>query len=228
MFYMFRRSSISTAASRTIGFSLQRPSRISQKHLKTKCGINNVFDASNYRTRPYLSASSDGGSPFQIDENYAKSYSITGTGEKSSVHMKANTGHELQTDVPKKMGGGDTAPQPVEMLLGAFLGCTQATAIFVGRQMNPRLLIEKIEYDVTAHRDERGALMLPIEEVPDVPARLQVISGNIHVFARGGKEITEEQLKILAEQTEQRCPVANMIIASGCEIRVEWIDGSST
>eukprot|EP00521_Asterionellopsis_glacialis_P017684 CAMPEP_0195300032 /NCGR_PEP_ID=MMETSP0707-20130614/26626_1 /TAXON_ID=33640 /ORGANISM="Asterionellopsis glacialis, Strain CCMP134" /LENGTH=186 /DNA_ID=CAMNT_0040362599 /DNA_START=259 /DNA_END=819 /DNA_ORIENTATION=- len=186
-----------------------------------------MFGSSTNKTQRSLSSSSNDSS-LQNDGSHIKSYSITGTGEKSSVRMKANTGHELQTDVPEKMGGGDTAPQPVEMLLGAFLGCTQATAIFVGRQMSPRLLIEKIEYDVSANRDERGALMLPIEKAPDIPARLQIISGKILVFARGGEKITEEQMQILAEQTEQRCPVANMIIASGCKINVEWLDGSST
>ena len=41
---------------------------------------------------------------------YRKYYSISGTGQKSVVTMETNTGHTLQTDVPTKMGGSDTAP----------------------------------------------------------------------------------------------------------------------
>ena len=160
-----------------------------------------------------------------MDTKYVKSYSITGTGRKSAVHGTTNTGHEIYTDVPKKMGGGDTAPQPVETLLGALMGCTQATAVFVGRQMTPRLLIGKVEYALPAPRDERGALQRPIEARPAVPARLQVVSGVIRVFARGGGGITRKQLDTLAVQTEARCPVANMMAASGCKFDVEWVDG---
>ena len=83
---------------------------------------------------------------------YKKNYHITGTGTKSFVSMKTNTNHTIETDVPKKMGGGDEAPQPVETLLAAWVGCTQATALYVGRNMEPRLLIDRIEFDVEAYR----------------------------------------------------------------------------
>ena len=136
--------------------------------------------------------------------------------------MTTDTGHSLRTDVPQKMGGKDEAPQPVEHLLAAYLGCTQATALYVGRMMWPRLPVESIVYDVTAFRDERGALELPIDEVPSVPPRLQMISGTVAVEFETGVEVTDEQLEILAEQTEARCPVANMIRASGCIINVNW------
>jgi uncharacterized OsmC-like protein len=149
------------------------------------------------------------------------------------------------------MGGADKAPQPVETLLAAFAGCTQATATFVGRRMQPqRILIDRLEFDLAAYRDERGALTLPIEEDPPTPAMLQRIDGTIRVFikeARTRKKksddrddgvgeaqedarpaITDDQLRLLAHQTEIRCPVASMIAASGCEMDVRWVDGSRT
>ena len=125
------------------------------------------------------------------------------------------------------MGGSDTAPQPVETLLAALLGCTQATAIYVGRMMKPRLIIDKIEFvEIKAYRDERGALELPIDVLPTIPARLQYISGIIKVYFKKGMNVTEEQLSILAEQTEARCPVANMIHASGCVMDLKWMNGN--
>ena len=158
---------------------------------------------------------------------YRKYYSISGTGQKSVVTMETNTGHTLQTDVPTKMGGSDTAPQPVETLLAALLGCTQATAIYVGRMMKPRLIIDKIEFvHINAYRDERGALELPIDVLPTIPARLQYISGTIKVYFKKGIHVTEEQLSILAEQTEARCPVANMMHASGCIMDLKWVNGN--
>jgi putative redox protein len=164
--------------------------------------------------------------------NHAKTYRIQGQTtpqSKGSVTMTTNTGHSIQTDLPKPMGGKDCAPQPVETLLAALVGCTQATALFVGRQMKPnRLVIDKMVFSLTATRDERGALQLPIEIDPPVPSRLQHVSGTIRVFAAKGARIPEEQMRLLREQTEQRCPVANMMLASGCAMAVEWIDGSES
>lgn len=159
--------------------------------------------------------------------NHRKFYSITGTGQRSKVIIETNTGHTLETDVPKKMGGSDSAPQPVEHLLAALLGCTQATAIYVGRMMTPRLLIDRIDFDIEAHRDERGALELPIDKVPAIPARLQSVSGTVTVhFKKGFEDISDKQLRTLGEQTEARCPVANMMHASGCVMDIEWVNGS--
>jgi len=141
--------------------------------------------------------------------------------------MQTNTGHTIQTDIPHKMGGKNTAPQPVEYLLAALIGCTQATAIYVGRMMKPRLLIDRIEFDIHGYRDERGALELPIEKVPSIPARLQCVSGTVKVyFKKNGMKVSNEEFSILAEQTEQRCPVANMMYASGCDMDIKWINGN--
>ena len=157
---------------------------------------------------------------------FQKSYRLSGVGKRSSVQISTDTGHELATDVPKKMGGSDTAPQPVETLLAAWMGCTQATALFVGRQMKPRVLIESLEFDnIEAFRDERGALTLPIDEDPTIPSRLQRVTGTIRIRTRGPDPLTSKELELLKEQTELRCPVANMMIASGCSMDVEWMVG---
>ena len=136
------------------------------------------------------------------------------------VTISTNTHHTLQTDIPKSMGGTNTAPQPVETLLAALLGCTQATAIFVARQLQLEIL--KMEFDdMVAIRDEQGALSLPIDKVPDIPSRVQEITGTVRVYTP--ETIPMEKLELLKEQTEARCPVANMMIASGCQMNVEWV-----
>ena len=161
-------------------------------------------------------------------ENYVKSYSVVGIGRGSYTKSHTNTGHLLETDIPKKMGGNDSAPQPVEHLLAALIGCTQATAIFVGRSMRPRLNIERIEFDLHANRDERGALELPIDKRPDIPARLISVSGTVDIFLKDDKEISQSELILLAEQTELRCPVANMMLASGCLLDLRWKSGEDS
>jgi putative redox protein len=181
-------------------------------------------DATSLLTRCFASAS-----PNQDDENemHRKQYSISGTGQRSKVTCQTNTNHILETDVPKKMGGGDEAPQPVEHLLAALLGCTQATAVYCGRMMKPRLVIDKIDFNIEAYRDQRGALSLPIAVTPAIPARLQKVAGTVIVTFKDGTEVSEEQLHMLGKQTEARCPVANMMTASGCIMEIEWKNGAN-
>ncbi|GAX20519.1 hypothetical protein FisN_24Hh230 [Fistulifera solaris] len=162
-------------------------------------------------------------------EATAKYYKFNGCSDdenKSSVTVNFNTGHVLTTDLPLRMGGKDQASQPVECLLAAWAGCTQATALFVSRQMMRENkscpLLERLEFvNITATRDERGALALPIHEDPPVPSRLHTLTGNVVVWP----SFDEESLQLLQEQTELRCPVANMLIASGCRMNVKWING---
>lgn len=180
----------------------------------------------------------DGGEAEAEARRHRKSYRISALGRGSASDVATDTGHALRTDVPRKMGGTDSAPQPVEHLLAALAGCCQATAVYVGRSMTPRLLIKRIEFDLEAHRDERGALQRPIEDEPDVPARLQSVSGTARVFLREerkkkgggddssvGAETRDEEIKLLGERTEIRCPVANMMAASGCAMDVVWVNG---
>lgn len=179
---------------------------------------------------------------------YQKTYRLQGATtprNKSGVTVTTNTGHTLSTDVPKKMGGKDTAPQPVETLLAALIGCTQATALFVGRHLQPeRLVLDRLEFDLTASRDERGAIQLPLLGRTDdddddenenesttsrarIPSRLQQVKGTVTVYAVKNQRIAPEALKLLKEETEERCPVANMMIASGCRMDVDWVDGNA-
>lgn len=163
-----------------------------------------------------------------------KTYNLKGTSRTNlpSVQVHSSTGHQFLTDLPKYMGGEDTASQPVELLLGSLIGCTQATAMFVGRNMIPRLFIEKMEFDIQGSRDDGGALdMLPItkdSDYPTIESRLNTVVGVIRIHAVDKKgdriHLSESEISLLAQHTEKRCPVANMMIASGCDMNIKWIN----
>mmetsp|Transcript_33450 Transcript_33450/g.40519 ORF Transcript_33450/g.40519 Transcript_33450/m.40519 type:complete len:245 (+) Transcript_33450:235-969(+) len=169
-----------------------------------------------------------------IPKRHLKTYTLNGIGgpsnsPKSNAKFQ-NSSHTIRLDLPKYMGGADSAPQPVEHLLSALVGCTHATALFVARNMKPSIIIDRIEFELTATRDNRGAVQLPI--VPNkmdapagvVPSRVQYVSGTVLVLVADGEVINDDQLKMLREQTELRCPVANMMISSGCDMtNVIWV-----
>ena len=157
-----------------------------------------------------------------IPSKFSQLYHIKGVGEKSATSCTTiTTGHVIQTDLPQKMGGSNAHPQPVELLLAALIGCTQATAVFVGRHMKPRVIVDRLEFDIRACRDERGALNMPIETTPSIFAGLHTVEGTIKVFIKEGT-ISHKQLEMLAEQTEARCPVASMFLAGGCVMNINW------
>jgi len=54
-----------------------------------------------------------------------KTYTVTATGERSACETRTDTGFIIRSDTPLKMGGENAAPQPVELLLAALIGCEQ-------------------------------------------------------------------------------------------------------
>jgi uncharacterized OsmC-like protein len=151
-----------------------------------------------------------------------KEYSLVAEGRRCLVRSTfPATGKELITDTPKITGGTDSGAQPVEHLLAALVGCKQATAHFVARKLWPKhLKLEGIDFNLVAWRDERGALEMPIDCTPSHPSRLQQVSGVATVHAAG---CSEEDVLRLAEQVDQRCPVANMFVAAGTQMDIKWV-----
>ncbi|KAL7577777.1 hypothetical protein ACA910_010534 [Epithemia clementina (nom. ined.)] len=225
-----------------------------------------------FASSPDHSGKGDGNNDDNDEDNdkSMKFYFLQGKTHPSSISGVVvdtiNTGHSMATDLPRPMGGQNLAPQPVELLLASWMGCTQATAVFVARQMRRcdgdkddqknwrHVSLQGLEFvDIQAQRDERGALQLPLSDPLSIPSRLQQINGIIRVhlqyngrnndsktkFRRNNASVAEQTtasnqgepssdfyssyIDFLRHQTEQRCPVANMIIASGCQMNLEWV-----
>jgi len=149
-----------------------------------------------------------------------KTYCLTGRGGGVAATVLARN-HTIQTDVPKSMGGEDAAPQPVELVLAALVGCEQATAAYVARHTRPRFPLRYVHFDLRATRDERGAIALPIDERPPVSSRLLRVEGTAIVHLSRGAE-SRARVEALGRRVEERCPVADMLRASGCELDVRW------
>eukprot|EP00434_Breviolum_minutum_P003761 symbB.v1.2.003311.t1/scaffold182.1/size414077/24 len=147
-----------------------------------------------------------------------KRYELTAEGAGCRTETVTEDGYHIESDTPKSAGGSGTAPQPVQLLLGALVGCEQATAKFVAAKM--RLpAIRRIEFEIQAERDEWGSLAPPIQEPPLEPSRLQRIWGTAHVYS----DASADEIAAVAEAVKKRCPVASMVIESGCELDVRWV-----
>ena len=162
-------------------------------------------------------ASSDEGA----SETFIKRYPLVARGSGTQCVMKARNVHDIRTDVPKAMGGADEAPQPVELLLAALVGCEQATAAYVARHMSPRFKLKYVHFSVVGERDDRGATALPVHEPAPCAARLKRATGEAVVHARGPAE-TQARVDELARLVKSRCPVADTLRAAGTELEVRW------
>jgi uncharacterized OsmC-like protein len=182
-------------------------------------------------------------------ENKLISYRIRGhtapnnlNGVVATTIVKDDAAFTVFTDLPERMGGHNSAPQPMEWLVVAFVGCTQATAHFVARhywrsEKIKLITLQRLEFqDITATRDSRGSTALPIVDAgphgedgdTDPPSRIQQLTGTIRVYFKTPSEDDVQEraecLRVLQAQTERRCPVANTIAASGCRMDVVWED----
>ena len=53
----------------------------------------------------------------------------------------------VATDIPRYMGGQDSAHQPIETFIASLCGCEMVTALYVASKMSPKIVIENIEFD---------------------------------------------------------------------------------
>ena len=148
-----------------------------------------------------------------------KHYKVIGGGDAVNCNVTTDDGWKISTDTPKNQGGTNTAPQPVSLLLASLCGCELATARFVALKSSPRIKMGRIEFDLNAKRDERGAISLPLGSPLPAPARLEHVSGTATVY---NTNATQEQIKQLGDEVHLRCPVANMIVLSDCVLDIDW------
>mmetsp|Transcript_19942 Transcript_19942/g.33612 ORF Transcript_19942/g.33612 Transcript_19942/m.33612 type:complete len:196 (+) Transcript_19942:48-635(+) len=152
--------------------------------------------------------------------SFLKSYHVSGHGKQTTtIFNQPSLLTQVVSDVPVAMGGKDKGPEPVELLLASLCGCELVTAQFIARNMKPRVTIDQIDFDIRASRDSRGALGLPIRKDTVLPpSRLERIWGTatLHTSA------SEDEVELIAEEVKRRCPVANMVMLSGCDLQIEF------
>ncbi|NLG59898.1 MAG: OsmC family protein [Gammaproteobacteria bacterium] len=113
------------------------------------------------------------------------------------VELSDPAGHRWQADEPVKLGGGDTAPDPMQLALSALGACTAITLkMYAARKQWP---LDDVVVDLALNPDGKPAAG------NDIRRRL-VIKGDLDEAQRG-------RLKQIAEA----CPVHKLLAG---EIRI--------
>jgi len=112
-------------------------------------------------------------------------------------------GFTIPIDEPRELGGNDTAPNPVELLLAALGGCQEivyrAFAAVLGIE------IDSIEVHAKGYLDLHGFLGLP-----EVPAGFTNISFTTRIVSSA----SPESITKLAALVEKHCPVQDTLMRS--------------
>ncbi len=126
----------------------------------------------------------------------ASSYS-----EQDSLAVRSQIrGFSTIMDEPLELGGTDTGPNPVEMLLAALGGCQEIVYRAYAALMG--LEIERIEVHAKGYLDLRGLLNLV-----EVPAGFSQVSFTTRIVSAE----PEEKIRQLAEMVEKHCPVMDTL-----------------
>ncbi len=107
---------------------------------------------------------------------------------------KVASGHDVHMDAGENVGGADSAPRPVEILLSSLGGCTGMDVVSVLRKMKTEPKSLRIEI-----QDERAT------EYPKVITK-------IHLIYKVEGEVPEENLiKAIELSLAKYCPIANTL-----------------
>jgi len=117
------------------------------------------------------------------------------------------SGHETTMDASHEVGGADSAPRPVEVLLSALGGCTGMDVISILRKMKTEPKGLRIEIE-----DERE---------PDYPRAITRI--HLSYIVEGDVPIANAS-KAIDLSLERYCPIANTLVGVAritSEVRIE-------
>lgn len=117
----------------------------------------------------------------------------------------------LATGEPVGVGGDDSAPTPMELVLAALDGCLVVVVETVATELG--LVLEEIEVTSQAEIDVRG-----FRGVPGVRPHFQHVTTTVRVRTPDSDRFTEHG----TAEVERRCPALNLVRDAGVPARVAW------
>ncbi|UVI29361.1 OsmC family protein [Paenibacillus spongiae] len=120
-------------------------------------------------------------------------------------------GFTFPIDEPVKLGGTDTAPTPMEYMLGSFNGCLLIVIEMIAKEMG--LAVRDLQAESTGTVDRRGMF-----GTADVSPHFQEVR-NAVVF---DTDESSERIEELKERVKKRCPAYNLFKDAGIAIELNW------
>ncbi|MEN3202921.1 MAG: OsmC family protein [Atribacterota bacterium] len=113
----------------------------------------------------------------------------------------------LSFDEPPSLGGKDSAPNPVEGLLAALIGCLGIVTVVVAREKN--LPVEKIAIEAEGDLDPRGFMGQYNLVRPGFLA--------VRFVVKVSGKLSPDDLTLLLDEVKKRCPVSD-VLSNGTQV----------
>ena len=124
--------------------------------------------------------------------------------------------HRWRIDEPPFFGGADTAPSPVQALLGALAGCVAAAGAWAEKDLGypPSPFTCTVEGDCSPERF-----------FGDKSSKKRAGFTAVRVIFDGKADWTPQQRRLWAEETLQRCPVWDNL-KDPTQVEARWKSGA--
>ncbi|MDN5599482.1 MAG: OsmC family protein [Brachybacterium sp.] len=138
---------------------------------------------------------------------------IRSHGERTGVERTDVTirRHTFTLDEPVAAGGRDTAPTPLEYVVGALNGCVTVLVDLVAADLG--IAVQHVVTEVVADQDRDG-----IAGVPGVRTHFSSVRLDVEVTSSADAAALEQ----LAAEVERRCPMVNLLRDAQVEVDVLW------
>lgn len=127
-----------------------------------------------------------------------RSESALQTGLQSKVSLRD---HEITVDEPEALGGADSGPNPVELILGALGSCQEITYRAFASALG--IPLESVSVELDGEIDLRGFFAVDQDTRPGYEA----IKGTVHLVSSAD----EETLQKLRAAVNAHCPVLDIL-----------------
>ena len=116
------------------------------------------------------------------------------------------------TDEPVEEGGSNTGANPMQHFIASLAGCQNEQAQVVADELS--LNITQIDIKVEIDLDLSGFMGTSDNSNGSYK--------NVRLEAVVTGDITDEQVKVLGQKVDDRCPILALLHTSGCAIKSNW------
>lgn len=131
-------------------------------------------------------------------------------GLKTSISIRHF--NPIIVDEPESLGGTDEGANPVEYVLAGLSSCTSVMIALIAKEID--FSYEAVEFKNKGLIDLRG-----LQGVEGVSPHFQTVDFDVLIQT----DESDERIEELKQIVEKRCPVYNLLLDAGVDIRSQWI-----
>lgn len=158
------------------------------------------------------SSTASAGAPRAVHDQHTKSLRAHSTWRGQCRTDIAIRQFRSATGEPVKAGGDNSAPTPMELILGGLQGCLTVVVETVAGERG--ISVTALEIDAHAVIDVRG-----FEGVVGIRPFYETVDLTVDLDA----DLPEQDLPAFADEAERRCPALTLIRAAGVDATVQWV-----